>query len=274
MENPPVVPAARTALITGASRGIGRSLALGLAEHGVAVGLLARDQDRLDEVAAECRERGVAAVGVTADVVDRAAVERAVRTVADALGGIDLLVNNAGVIEPGDADFVAADVEETWRVVEVNVRGPILVTHATLRTMLEAGGGRIVNLNSGAGYKAMTSYTGYTVSKGALARLTTQLDAQYRVRGVFVFDLAPGHVKTDMTTPMPMHAGRTDWTDPEEVAAMVTAIGDGRLDELAGRYFRAGTDTVESLLEQKAAILDANARVLTLAPIDADDPVA
>ncbi|WP_129669110.1 SDR family NAD(P)-dependent oxidoreductase [Phytoactinopolyspora endophytica] len=264
----------RRALITGANRGIGRELALGLAEQGWAVGLLARNREALERVATECRERGAVASVATADVVDGAAVDSAVASIVGELGGVDLLVNNAGVIEPVDARFTDLDVEETWRVVEVNVRGPMLVTHAVVSTMLEAGGGRVVNLNSGAGHKAMTSYTGYAVSKGALARFTTQLDAQYRDRGVYAFDVAPGHVKTDMTTPMPMHAGRTAWTPPEAVVELVAAIGEGRLDELAGRYFRAGTDTVDSLLAQRETILAANARVLSLAPIDSDDPVA
>ena len=262
----------RRALITGASRGIGRELALGLADRGWAVGLLARNGPALDIVAAECRARGAFAVTAVADVVNRPAVEVVVRAIVAELGQVDLLVNNAGIIEPVAVDFLSADVEDTWRVVEVNVRGPMLVTHAVLSTMLEAGGGRIVNINSGAAHDVRTVYTGYTVGKGALARFTTQLDAQFRRRGVRAFDLSPGVVRTDMTAAMPMHAARTEWTMPEEVIELVAAIGDGRLDDLGGRYFRAGADTVESLLSQKQAILDSNARVLRLATITAEDP--
>ncbi|AYY13636.1 SDR family oxidoreductase [Actinobacteria bacterium YIM 96077] len=256
--------AGQRVLITGANRGIGRELALGLAGHGWEIGLLGRDEEALERVARECRERGRAAVSAVADVVDRDAVDAAVERVATALGGLDLLVNNAGVIEPAEQDFVSADLEETWRVMEVNVRGPMVVSHAALRRMLPAGGGRIVNINSGAGHKVMTAYTGYAVSKGALMRLTTQLDAQYRDRGIYVFDVAPGHVKTDMTAPMPMHAGRTDWTPPQAVVDLVAGIGSGRLDELAGRYVRAGADTVEALLERRAEIVERDARALRL----------
>ncbi|NDL57339.1 SDR family NAD(P)-dependent oxidoreductase [Phytoactinopolyspora mesophila] len=261
------------ALITGASRGIGRELAVGLAERGLAVGLLARDPGALDQVAGECRAHGVPVAVAAADVVDRDAVGTAVRAVNDALGGIDLLINNAGVIERTDQDFLQTSIDETWRVVEVNVLGPMLVTHTVLPLMLRADGGRVVNLNSGAGYKAMASYTGYAVSKGALARLTTQLDAQFRDQGVYAFDVAPGHVKTEMTTPMPMHAGRTDWTPPEVVVELVAGIGEGRLDELAGRYFRAGADTVESLTARRGEIIEQHARVLDLALINTNDPL-
>ncbi|PSK95532.1 short-subunit dehydrogenase, partial [Haloactinopolyspora alba] len=220
MTLPPGRPG-HTALITGASRGIGRALALGLADRGINVGLLARDGDRLAAVADECRRRDVVAVAATADVTDGAEVAEAVAAVAGGLDRIDLLVNNAGAIEPVERPFLDTDVEDSWRVVEVNVRGPMLVTHAVLPVMLDGGGGRVVNLNSGSGYKAMDTYTAYAVSKGALARLTTQLDAQYRDQGVAAFDVAPGHVRTDMTTAMPMHDGRTSWTPPEAMVELV-----------------------------------------------------
>ncbi|RIQ12948.1 SDR family NAD(P)-dependent oxidoreductase, partial [Jiangella rhizosphaerae] len=266
-------PAGRTALVTGASRGIGRALAVGLAARGVSVGLIARDRLRLDEVVAECRAHGVAAVGVTADVVDRDDVAEAVRAVAGHLDRIDLLVNNAGVIEPVEAAFLDTDVEDSWHVVEVNVRGPLLVTHAVLPVMLAGGGGRIVNMNSGLGYRAAEIYTGYAVSKGALARFTGLLDLQYRSQGVRAFDLAPGHVETEMTTAMPMHAARTEWTPPDQVVELVAAIGDGRLDELGGRFFRAGTDTVESLLALRDDILAHDARTLRLPTAGPGDPL-
>jgi short-subunit dehydrogenase len=261
------------ALITGASRGIGRELALGLAKRGMAVGLLARNREALEQVAEECRKHGAPVAVAAADVVDRESVVAAVGELNQALGGIDLLINNAGVIEPAEQDFLQTSIDDTWRVVEVNVLGPMLVTHTVLPLMLRADGGRVVNLNSGAGHKAMTSYTGYAVSKGALARLTTQLDAQYRDQGVYAFDVAPGHVETEMTTAMPMHEGRTNWTPPEAVVELVAGIGEGRLDDLAGRFFRAGADTVESLEARREEIIERHARVLDLVRIDAGDPL-
>ena len=108
--------------------------------------------------------------GAVADVVDLSAVDQAVQTVVAELGGVDLLVYNAGITESVETDFLSADVEETWRVVEVNVRGPMLVTHAVLGTMLDTGGGRIVNINSGAAHDVWTVYTRLHGGKGALAR--------------------------------------------------------------------------------------------------------
>ncbi|KRD44576.1 short-chain dehydrogenase [Cellulomonas sp. Root930] len=261
----------RTALVTGAGRGIGRGIALGLARAGYAVALVGRTRAHLDAVA---QEIGGDVCVAAADLVDGTAVLDAVARVEEELGGIGLLVNNAGVIERAEVPFVDDDVEDSWRVIEANVRGPLLVTHAVLPGMLARGDGRVLNLNSGAGHRAMTSYTGYAISKGALARFTTQLDAQYRDRGIRVLDLAPGHVETAMTTSMPLHEGRTQWTPVEAVAELVRAFGDGELDALSGRFVRAGTDTVESLRAATPQILATHARTLRLGAYGDEDPVA
>ena len=261
----------RTALVTGAGRGIGRGIALGLAQAGYAVGLVGRTRAHLDAVAEEI---GGDVCVAAADLVDGTAVLDAVARVEEELGGIGLLVNNAGVIERAEVPFVEDDVEDSWRVIEANVRGPLLVTHAVLPGMLARGEGRVLNLNSGAGHRAMTAYTGYAISKGGLARFTTQLDAQYRDQGIRVLDLAPGHVETAMTTSMAMHDGRTEWTPVEAVAELVRAFGDGELDALSGRFVRAGTDTVESLLAALPQILATDARTLRLGVYGDEDPVA
>ncbi|MEN0128181.1 MAG: SDR family NAD(P)-dependent oxidoreductase [Brevundimonas sp.] len=263
----------RTALVTGGGRGIGRGIAIGLAREGIAVAVVGRTPEHVEAVAASIREAGGVAVAASVDLVDGPAVADVVARVDEELGGIGLLVNNAGVIERSETDFAADDVEDAWRVIETNVRGPLLVTHAVLPGMLARGGGRILNLNSGSGYRAGRSYTGYSLSKGALARLTTMLDAQYRDRGVTVLDLAPGHVETDMTGGMPMHAGRSVWTPLEDVVALVTAFARGELDELAGRFVRAGTDTVASLRAAAPRIVASDARTLRLATFGPDDPI-
>ncbi len=265
----------RTAVITGAGRGIGAGLALGLAEQGYDLALLGRTPAHLDAVA----ERIVAGADVRVatvpvDVVDPEGVRAAAAEVERELGHVDLLVHNAGVVEHAEVPFAQDDVEDTWRVIEVNVRGPLLLTHALLPGMLAAGGGRIVHLNSGAGHKASRTMTGYGISKGALARMTTLLDAQYRERGILVFDLAPGVVRTDMTTSMPMHDARTDWTPVEDVAAMLAAIGAGELDALAGRFVHAGLDRVDRLQAATVHILATDARRLRLSLWGQDDPLA
>nr|WP_297429585.1 SDR family oxidoreductase [uncultured Actinotalea sp.] len=278
----PRISAPRTAVVTGAGRGIGRGLALGLAEHGYAVALLGRTREHLDAVAeavaaaaADAGREAPRVVVVPVELTDGAAVGAAARQVEEAfadLGGVGLLVNNAGVIERTEGPLLDTDVEDTWRVVEVNVRGPLLLTQALLGGMVERGGGRVVSVNSGAAASPSRQYTGYGISKGALARLTTILDAQYRDQGIRTFDLAPGVVRTDMTEAMPLHAEREDWTPVEASVDLLVAIGDGDLDPLSGRFFRAGSDTPHSLEAHAYDILVADARRLAIAPYGPDDP--
>jgi NAD(P)-dependent dehydrogenase (short-subunit alcohol dehydrogenase family) len=214
-------------------------------------------------------------VAAAADLVDLTAVLDAVARVEVGLpGGVGLLVNNAGVIERDDLPFAEDDVEDMWRVVETNVRGPMLVTHAVLPGMLARGGGRVLNLNSGSGYRALPSYTGYAISKGALARLTTQLVRQYGEAGIRALDLAPGVVETDMSRSMPRYEDRTEWTAPADVVALAVAFADGELDALSGRFVRAGADTVAWLQQHADEIVAAGARTLTVTPLTPDDPLA
>lgn len=273
-DGPMTSPTLRTALVTGAGRGIGRGVALGLAAAGYTVGLVGRTRSHLDEVAEEAATYGRPVSVAAADLVDVTQVADAVARVDADLGGIGLLVNNAGVLEHAEVPFGDDDVEDMWRVVETNVRGPMLVTHAVLPGMLARGGGRVLNMNSGSGHNRGRVYTGYGISKGALARLTALLDAQYRDRGIRVLDLAPGVVVTDMTTGMPLHAERTEWTPVEAVAELVRAFGDGELDDLSGRFVRAGADTVESLRAAADRIVGQDARWLGLRTYGPDDPMA
>jgi 3-oxoacyl-[acyl-carrier protein] reductase len=270
----------RTAVVTGAGRGIGRGLALGLARAGWRLALLGRTPGHLADVARECAQVD-GSVGVPAvhavDVTDRAAVEAAVAEVEQelaAVGGIGLLVNNAGVIERREVDLVQDDPDDVWRVIETNVRGPLLLSRAVLPGMLARGSGYLVNINSGSGHRPSPVYTGYGISKGALARLTTLIDAQYADRGVRVLDVAPGVVVTDMTQAMPLHDGRSEWTPVEATVALVDGFGSGRLDRLSGRFVRAGADTVESLTAATDQILATDARTLRLATWGEDDPIA
>lgn len=238
------------AIVTGASRGIGAHIADALQDSGYAV------------------ERGSRS---TAPVTDRATVEAWVSDIVARRGRIDLLVNNAGVID-AEVALAGSDPDEWWETVETNVRGPYLMTRAVLPHLVP-GVGRVVNLNSGAAYKNADNATAYNLSKGALARLTSQLGLG-EVRTALVFDLAPGVVRTDMTEAMVTHRGRTEWTSPAEVTDLLLAIARGELDAWSGRMVRAGTDTVESLRARAAAGLSQRDRTLGLIAWGDDDPLA
>ncbi|WP_182112999.1 SDR family oxidoreductase [Actinotalea sp. JY-7876] len=270
-------PAPRTAVVTGAGRGIGRGLAVGLARRGFQVALLGRTPAHLEAVAAEIAGHGGGAAAVVpVDVTDPDAVRAAADRAEEALaphGGVGLLVNNAGVIERREVPFDQDDPADVWRVVETNVRGPLLVTHALLPGMLARGTGRVVTINSGSAYRPSPAYTGYGISKAAVARFTSVLDSQYRDAGLRAFDLAPGVVATDMTASMPTWEGRTEWTPVEASLDLLVAIADGDLDALSGRFFRAGVDTPASLAAHADDVVAADARRIQVPPYGPTDPL-
>lgn len=251
----------RLALVTGASRGIGDLLVRGLLDAGWAVVGLSRSGSVAD-----------GAVGLACDVTDADAVARTVEQVVAEHGPIGLLVNNAGLVED-ETPLWEADVDQWWQVMVTNVRGPFLLTRAVVPHMIAAGGGRVVNLNSGAGTRERADLTAYCASKSALARLTGGTALAGASYGVLAFDLAPGVVETDMTHSMRMHEGRTDWTDPQDVVALLLALAEGELDGFSGRMVRAGADDLDDLRARSAAGLGEGERMLRLRPWGDDDPV-
>lgn len=248
----PVPDPARVALVTGAARGIGRMIAIALAESGIAVGLLGRNAEPLAQLAAELREHGVNSAHAVADVRVYAEVAAAVATIEGALGAIDLLVNNAGVIESSEVPIWEADPDEWWSVVQTDLRGPFHCVRAVVPGMVERGGGRVIDLNSGAGAADREIYSAYCAAKAGLFRIGGNLHLAGYDRGIRSFELSPGVVRTGMTTSMPMHDARTDWTTPPEVTGLVLAAARGELDTWSGAYFRAGVDTPASLREAAA----------------------
>ncbi|MBO0829951.1 MAG: SDR family oxidoreductase [Streptosporangiales bacterium] len=263
----------QVALVTGASRGIGRAIALALADAGMRVGLLARDAGRLRAVAAECAERRGSGLPVRVDVTEPAAVRAAVAEVTDGLGAVDLLVNGAGIIEPVERALWEVDPDDWCRVVEVNVRGPALFLWAVVPGMLARGRGRVVSLASGMAGRAVPDYSAYSASKGAVMRITDCLAGPLREGGVSIFDVTPGLVRTDVTAAMPMWADhRPDqFFDLRRVCEMVLAVAAGRLDELTGRFLHAGKDEIDGLVAHAAEIRERDGRTLRIRPYGPDD---
>lgn len=253
---------ARVALVTGASRGIGDHLVRALLGAGWAVVGLSRSGSVAD-----------GATGLPCDVTDAGSVDEVVGRVVAEHGRIDLLVNCAGLVEP-ERPVWEADVDEWWQVMVTNVRGPFLLTRAVVPHMIAAGGGRIVNLNSGAGTRERADLTAYCASKSALARLTGGTALAGAEHGVLAFDLAPGVVETDMTHSMRMHDGRTEWTAPEDVVALLLALADGELDGFSGRMVRAGSDDLDTLRRRSTEGLGEGERMLRLRPWGPDDPLS
>jgi 3-oxoacyl-[acyl-carrier protein] reductase len=218
-----------SALVTGGGRGIGADIARALARTHHPVTVTGRTAREVEAVAAEIG--GNALVG---DVSKREDVER---WAAEA-GSVDLLVNNAGTSGP-EGPF--PDVDEWWRTFEVNVLGVYRCCRAFGPGMVERGGGRIVNVASGAAYLPATirSASAYGASKAAVHRFSELLAAQLTPQNVFVFSISPGLVRTSMTD----HYGDDlPWTPPECAPELVVALASGEFDALAGRYLHAEHD--------------------------------
>lgn len=268
---PPPASSAGVALVTGGSRGIGAHLVSGLLDAGWTVVALSRSGSsgakERDEPAQERLHH------VRADVTDAAQVDAGVEQALAVSGRLDLLVNNAGVVEP-EVPLWESDPETWWGVLEANVRGPYLVSRAVVPHLLAAGGGRIVNMSSGSATRESPVLSAYTASKSALARLTGSLARAGADRGLLAFDLAPGVVRTDMTLSMRMHEGRTQWTEPRDVVELLLALASGELDAWSGRLVRAGADALDDLREATARGLADDARMLRLRPYGPDDPLA
>jgi NAD(P)-dependent dehydrogenase (short-subunit alcohol dehydrogenase family) len=251
----------RVALVTGASRGIGGHLVQALLGAGWRVVGLSRSGTVPD-----------GATGLACDVTDEASVAAVVQRVMADPGRIDLLVNNAGLIEP-EQPLWESEVDQWWQVIVTNVRGPYLLTRAVVPHMIRAGGGRVVNINSGVGARERHDLTAYSASKSALARLTGGTALAGAEHGVHAFDLAPGVVETDMTHGMRMHQGRTEWTSPQDVSDLLLALAGGELDGFSGRMVRAGVDDLETLRTRSREGLPDGARMLRLRPWGQDDPL-
>ena len=230
----------RVALVTGGGSGVGANIARGLADAGMDVWVTGRTEARIEAVAAQIGGHALAG-----DVSQEHDVARWFEQAPP----IDLLVNNAGVQGP----TVTFDEEEPaswWQVFEINVRGVFLCCHAVVPRMLARGGGRIVNVASGAAYLPPGGFpsTAYGPSKAAVHRFSEMLADQLGPRGVFVFSISPGLVRTAMTE---SHWGDdAPWTSPECAPRLVLALATGEFDALAGRYLHAEHDSPEVLRER------------------------
>jgi NAD(P)-dependent dehydrogenase (short-subunit alcohol dehydrogenase family) len=189
----------RTALITGAGRGIGRAIALGLAIDGARVALLARSVDELSEVAGVIRDSGGIALEVPADVGNPVAVDEAATRVLAEFGSVDVLINNAAVVAPLGST-VTVDPDQWAVALAVNVAGPFRLAQAVLPGMIARGWGRITNVSSGIAARpaAMIGMNAYTASKSALEAHTLNLAAELAGTGVTVNVYRPGSVDTAM----------------------------------------------------------------------------
>jgi 2-deoxy-D-gluconate 3-dehydrogenase len=232
----------RVAVVTGGDRGIGRSIALGFAQAGAAVAVLARNQEKSQQVVSELKTLGVAATWLTLDVTDRPALEPAIRQVERELGGIHILVNNAGnVVLSGG---VLKEKEEDWdSVIATQLTSVFLLSKYAAQAMLKHGGGKIINLGSMYSYFGSGLVPSYSAAKGAIRQLTKSMAIEMAPHNIQVNAIAPGWIETDMTVgvhSMPLNdeilsrtpAGR--WGLPDEMIGTAVYLASRASDFVTG----------------------------------------
>ena len=244
----------QVAIVTGAGRGIGRSIAVRFAEEGAKVALVARTVAQLEEVATEIKARGGAALVIPADVTDHASVKAMARQVEAELGPIDLLVNNAGSFYCIGPSW-EVDADMWWRDVTINVLGVFLCCREIVPGMVARRRGRVINLIGGGVDMPLPYGSGYGTSKAAVMRFTETLAAELKVHNVSVFALRPGLVRTTLTEFQMESAEGQRWfsfigqrfeqgqdVPPTLAADLAVQLASGRFDALTGRYLRVEDD--------------------------------
>jgi len=186
----------QTALITGAGRGIGKTIAVKLAESGLDIAIA--DMNPVsDDVLREIEEYGTKCLAFQLDVTDFESVESVVKKIIDETGGIHILVNNAGITK--DNLFMRMKPEQWSQVIDVNLNGVFHVTKAVIRTMVKQHSGRIINISSVVGFSGNPGQVNYSSTKSGLIGFTKSLSREVGTRGITVNAVAPGFINTAMT---------------------------------------------------------------------------
>ena len=234
----------QTAIVTGGGSGIGRATALRLGAAGANVVIADLHADTAEAVVAEVTAAGGVALAVIGDLSDRAVVERLVSRTVDAFGGIDVLINNAGIMDDMSGPHEVSDA--MWeRVIRINLTAPFLLTRAVVPHMLARGKGAIVNTASEGGLRGSAAGTAYTVAKHGIVGLTKSAAVIYRDHGIRVNAVAPGGVATNLefhpksdaigTAVISTHMGNVGRVaQAEEVAAAIVFLASDGASNISG----------------------------------------
>ncbi|MFO8031520.1 MAG: SDR family oxidoreductase [Desulfohalobiaceae bacterium] len=244
--------AGSTALITGASRGLGRACALAMASAGANLVLVARSRQELENTAQEARSQGVRALALAVDLEDTGQARQDVQSALQDNGPVDILVNNAAVIGPARFLEDQQDCSRWQRTLQINLQAAACLIHELLPGMLEKGRGRVINVVSGLASMAFPRFSAYCASKAGLLQLTRCLSQEYQGRGVQFVGLDPGVLDTDMQAGIrsldsrqlgPLRRQFMELKEqgqlraPQEVAKLVLALAKRDSEQDSGRVF-------------------------------------
>ena len=237
----------KTALITGASKGIGEAAAFAFAEAGANVVLLARSTDAIAQIAGRI---GATALAIPCDVSRFHEVQAAVDATVETFGALDVFVSNAGVIDP-IGDMSASDPEVWGHTIDINTKGVYYGMRAAMPVMERQGSGTIITISSGAAYNALHGWSAYCTSKAAALMLTQAGDKEMRDKGLRVLGLSPGTVATDMQRVIKASGvgpvAQLEWEDhipPEWPAQTLLWMCTSEADEYLGQDVKLRDDDI------------------------------
>jgi 2-deoxy-D-gluconate 3-dehydrogenase len=236
----------RVALVTGGNGGIGRSIALGLAEAGASVAVFGRNNEKNQQVLSELKTIGVPSFAMRVDVTDRAGLEPALNRVESELGSVSILVNNAGIVSLSGG-VLQEKIEDWDGVIETQLNAVFLLSKLAARSMLSHKFGKIINIGSMYSFFGSGLVPSYSAAKGAILQLTKSMAIELAPHNIQVNAIAPGWIETDMTAPVHSislndeilartPAGR--WGQPEEVAGTAVYLASRASDFVTGATIR------------------------------------
>lgn len=235
----------KTAIVTGASRGIGRAIALGLAKSGANVAVnYAGNQEKAENVVKEIEKLGAKALTIQANVGDEEAVRGMIKTVIAEFGSLDILVNNAGITR--DTLIMRMKSQDWDDVLNTNLKGVFHCTKAAARQMMKQRSGRIINLASVTGMIGNAGQASYSASKAGIIGLTKTSARELAARNITVNAVAPGFIATDMTDELAEEVQQemlkqiplARFGEPEDVAALVRFLASEESSYMTGQTFR------------------------------------
>lgn len=231
----------KIAIVTGGSRGIGKSIVLSLAEAGATVIAIARNEEKLNEVAEHASDLSGKVIPTPLDISNEQALTEKIEKIAEEYEKIDILVNNAGITR--DGLLMSMETEHFDEVINVNLRSAFIAMRAVSRYMIRQRSGRIINITSVSGIMGNAGQCNYAASKAGLIGLTKSVAKELAKRGITVNALAPGFIETDMTDVLPDKIKETvkpmipvkRFGKPEEIASTVTFLASDSASYITGQ---------------------------------------
>ncbi|MEP5570051.1 MAG: glucose 1-dehydrogenase [Halioglobus sp.] len=234
----------KTAIVTGANRGIGRGIALAFAEAGANICIAGRDKQKNEEVRIEIEQLGALVISQFCDVNDNTSIKETIEATVEAFGGLNVLVNNAGIVSLNSAEAVSDD--EWMSVIDTNLNSVFKFSRAAHDSLVKAGGGKIINIGSMYSIFGSPLAASYAASKGGVVQLTKSLAVSWAQDNIQVNAILPGWIETDMTAPIEtnlaeMHAGIIARTPagrfglPEEIGGTAVYLASSASNFVTGQ---------------------------------------